>query len=337
MMLPVLQIGLQYVVATNVGELVDMAASEFVAATANLVYPREFQDSRWYGLMAIAGIVSGVLFLVACSATRTKIVLHPKNAIWEPSKFLNKRTRYKFIYRSLNELIHQKANKPYVLIPIADDFAVYLCENKKHLKDNDYRFLTCSNRQIIESLANKVSLSNHVLQEYLPESYSIENVVYPCVLKYNKGGFSTGVFKINNEVELKEKTIGKQINQDYIIQEAILDKREYSTQFLVHDGKIVFHASYYDEYENRLFIWPHVKSTRRVGLSLDENDAVFQVFEKFLVEFNGLINCNYKLQDGGLKILEFNARLSGDIYGIDKRELNELIGLYWNLCFLVES
>jgi hypothetical protein len=116
------------------------------------------------------------------------------------------------------------------------------------------------------------------------------------------------------------------INEDYIIQEAILDSREYSTQFIVDGGKIVFHSSYYDEYDSNLFIWPRDKSISTIRFRLD--DEKLKVFEDFFVDYNGLINCNYKVHNGQLKILEFNPRLSGDIYAMSKTDLNELIHLY---------
>lgn len=185
--------------------------------------------------------------------------------------------------------------------------------------------MTCDKIETNENLSNKVNLSKNKLQKYLPETYSMNNIKYPCILKYNTGEYK-GVFKINNKLELQEKIINKIINKDYILQEAIINNNEYSTQFLLYNGKIVFHASYYDE--NDLFIWIYEKSKKRVNFKLNETSFIFDIFKKFLVNYNGLINCNYKIVNNKLKILEFNPRISGYIFSIEKYELKQLINLY---------
>ena len=41
-----------------------------------------------------------------------------------------------------------------------------------------------------------------------------------------------------------------------------------------------------------------------------------------------MINCNYKIIDNKLKILEFNPRFSGAIFNIKTEDINKLIHLY---------
>ncbi|MDB4540476.1 hypothetical protein N9250_02180 [bacterium] len=245
---------------------------------------------------------------------------------------MRRKSPYQYVYRSLDQLINKKPMVPQVLIPISDAFAVYLSENSRQIRDNNYLFMSCRTGAMVETLSNKVKLSSHRLQQFLPQTYDRNNISYPCILKYREGGYSTGVFRIENKDELDNRTIGKIVNEDYIIQEAILDSREYSTQFIVHDGKIIFHSSYYDDYDSNLFIWPRDNSISTTKFRLHEDDEKLKVFEEFFTDYNGLINCNYKVNNGQLRILEFNPRLSGDIYTISKTDLQKLIRLYLKYC-----
>ena len=270
---------------------------------------------------AVSGILSGIIY-----KRSTTIVMHPLNNTWDPTKLMERETPYRYVYRSRRRLMKKKALIPRALISLSDEFAVYLSENSRRMRENKYLFMACRTGEIVELLSNKVKLSTHRLQEFLPETYDSKNISYPCILKYGKSTYSNGVFRIEDKDELDSKTLGRTINEDYIIQEAILDSRECSTQFIVHDGKIVFHSSYYDEYDSKLFIWPRDKSISTIRFRLD--DEKLKVFEEFFVDYNGLINCNYKVHDGHLKILEFNPRLSGDIYAMSKTDLNELVDVY---------
>ena len=270
---------------------------------------------------AVSGILSGIIY-----KRSTTIVMHPLNNTWDPTKLMERETPYRYVYRSRRRLMKKKALIPRALISLSDEFAVYLSENSRRMRENKYLFMACRTGEIVELLSNKVKLSTHRLQEFLPETYDSKNISYPCILKYGESAHSSGVFRIEDKDELDSKTLGRTINEDYIIQEAILDSRECSTQFIVHDGKIVFHSSYYDEYDSKLFIWPRDKSISTIRFRLD--DEKLKVFEEFFVDYNGLINCNYKVHDGHLKILEFNPRLSGDIYAMSKTDLNELVDVY---------
>ena len=94
------------------------------------------------------------------------------------------------------------------------------------------------------------------------------------------------------------------------------------------DWKIIFHSSYFTEHPSDLFVWPRVKTSSVHRYRLDQDDEVFDVFRNFFSGYNGLINCNYKFQDGQLKILEFNPRLTGAIYYLRRSDLRKLIRTY---------
>ncbi len=289
-------------------------------------------NSNYPEFIFVCGIASAVIGLLLYWHTRPRIILHPRNSIWNPAKLLNKNTSYRFSYRSLKQLETQKSRQSNALIPISDSFALHMSDNSAKLRQNKYKFMTCNTGSDVQALSNKASLAGHRLQQYLPKTYGLTDVCYPCVLKYSEGYASNGVFKIGNENELDEKTRNLTLNKDYVIQEAILDKREYSTQFLVNDGKIVFQCGYYDEYTSRLFIWPRDQSVATSRFLLESHGEEFRIFEEFFKDYTGLINCNYKIKEGRLKVLEFNPRLSGDIYNFRKADLEMLISSYLDLC-----
>ena len=284
-------------------------------------------SKSFLGLSFFFGAVSGILSVIIYKRSTT-IVMHPLNNTWDPTKLMERETPHRYVYRSRRRLMKKKTLIPRALISVSDEFAIHLSENRRRIRENKYLFMSCRTGATVEMLSNKVKLSQHRLQEFLPRSYDSKNISYPCILKYGESAYSSGVFRIEDEDELDERTLGKIINEDYIVQEAILDSREYSTQFIVHEGKIVFHSSYYDEYDSNLFIWPRDESISTTRFRLDEDDEMFKVFEDFFVDYNGLINCNYKVHNGHLKILEFNPRLSGDIYAMSKTDLNELVDVY---------
>ena len=260
-----------------------------------------------------------------------QIILHPQNRIWNPAKLLNRKTSFRFGYRSLKKIEAHKSKQVKVLIPISDCFAAHLSENSKKIRKNNYVFLSCSSSTALQALSNKAQLALHPMQQHLPKTYTLTDVCYPCFLKYSEGYASNRVFKIENEEELHEKKRNMILNKEYILQEAIFASREYSTLFLVNDGKIVFQCGSYDEYCSDLFIWPRDKSVATVNFLLDPNGNEIEVFEQFFKGYTGLINCNYKLSDGDLKILEFNPRLSADIYNFSKADLEQLIKAYREL------
>ena len=203
-----------------------------------------------------------------------------------------------------------------------------LCENRDQIRKKNYRFMTCPSRSVIDALSDKLKLAEHPLQQYLPRTFEPENAHYPCLVKYKGKCYGHGVFLVNDPGELTGNTKGMVFREDYIIQEAILDSREYSTQFLVKDGKIIFHSSYFTEHPSDLFVWPRVETSSVHRYRLDPDGEVFDVFRNFFSGYNGLINCNYKFQDGQLKILEFNPRLTGDIYYLGRSDLRKLIRTY---------
>jgi hypothetical protein len=104
--------------------------------------------------------------------------MHPLNPIWNPAKLLKRNSPYQYAYRSRGKLIKRKAMVPQALISLSDEFAVYLSENSRQIRDNNYLFMSCRTGEIVELLSNKVKLSTHRLQEFLPKTYDGSNISY---------------------------------------------------------------------------------------------------------------------------------------------------------------
>ncbi len=91
----------------------------------------------------VCGIASAVFGLLLYWHTRPRIILHPRNRIWNPAKLLNKNTSYRSSYRSLRQLETQKTRQSNALIPLCDSFAMHMSENSVKLRQNNYKFMTC--------------------------------------------------------------------------------------------------------------------------------------------------------------------------------------------------
>ena len=291
-----------------------------------------FLGNKTFVYSFVSGVASAGVGLLVYRHTAPFIVLHPKNHVWDPIKLLRRKTSFRYTYRTLLQVERQKSKRSLALIPLSDAFGIYLSDHGSQARENNYLFMSCETGKIAHALSNKAQLAKHPLQDHLPRTYGHDDVCYPRILKYSEGYLSNGVFKIENEEELQERTHAMTLNEGYIIQEAIVASREYSTQFIVDDGKIVFQCGYYDDYANEIFIWPRDKRVARSKYLLDPKGDEFKIFEQFFEGYTGLINCNYKIRDGQLKILEFNPRLSGDIHAFSRTDLQSLILKYVELC-----
>lgn len=241
-------------------------------------------------------------------------------------------TRIKVVICSEDFVLNYKAKPEYecILIPKSDNSALFLSKNKNKIKKNGYKFLT-SNFEIIDNLSDKKKLSLNLLSDYLPKTYNINNIIYPFVLKKRIGDNGMHVYKINNEYEFKKKLLEIDNLDEYIFQEAILSKYEYSTQFLVINGKIILMYTKLIKAKDNLFIrGKHYRNFKTININSHFIDKT--VFEKFFKNYNGLINCNYKIKNNNIIIIEFNTRIAGNIFSMDSKDLNILITSYIENC-----
>jgi glutathione synthase/RimK-type ligase-like ATP-grasp enzyme len=211
------------------------------------------------------------------------------------------------------------------LIPKDDSYSILLSTYRHKLKKSGYKFLTCDNN-IINNLGDKCKLQQHLLKEFLPLQYNINKPIFPCFLKKNTGCYGHTVFLLNNKTEYNniiEKI--KNLN-NYILQEAIISPFEWSTQFLVINGKIIKHYTKLIHFNKNIFIRGYQTKTTTTNIII--SDTILNIFEQFFKDYNGLINANYKILNDKPIILEFNTRLAGNIHTMTHSEVNELIKCY---------
>jgi glutathione synthase/RimK-type ligase-like ATP-grasp enzyme len=260
----------------------------------------------------------------------TIIYLIDENKIW--GNRVEKATGIKTINCNTSFILNNasKVNYMSVIIPRTDYAAMELSKYKYEIKKNGYKFLS-SDIEIIENLSDKKNLSTNTLVKYLPKIYNINNIIYPFILKKRSGEWGTTVYLINNECEYKKKVATIDNLDDYILQEAIISKYEYSTQFLVINGKIILMYTKLIEAKDELFIrgryYQNIKTTQVDSKLIDKT-----IFEKFFKHYNGFINCNFKIKHNNIIILEFNTRLAGNILSMHLQDLNELIITYIKYC-----
>ena len=248
------------------------------------------------------------------------------------AKQIEKATGIKVVSCSTDYILNNKSKFRHnsILIPKSDVSSLFLSKNKNKIKENGYKFLS-SNFEIIENLSDKKNLSLNLLSKYLPKTYNINNIIYPFILKKRSGENGTNVNIINNEFEFKKTLLIINNLGDYIFQEAILSEYEYSTQFLVINGKIKLMYTKLIEAKDKLFIrgkyYKNFKTTNIDSKFIDKT-----IFETFFKNYNGFINCNFKIKNNNIIILEFNTRIAGNILSLSLKDLNILITSYIKNC-----
>ena len=166
-----------------------------------------------------------------------------------------------------------------IVIPKSDGAALFVSEYKQEILQNGYKFLT-SNVDIVKNLSDKQKLASNSLYKYLPRTYTYNNIIYPFMLKHRHGEWGTSVYLINNKHELDKKLLSINNLDNYIFQEAIVSQYEYSTQFLVINGKIKLMYTKLNEAMDELFVRGKHYNKLKVT-TIDSRVFDKTIFEKF--------------------------------------------------------
>ena len=224
-----------------------------------------------------------------------------------------------------------------VMLPASDDFLDYVA---KRLAQQPPEWTTSGGLNLSAMsfmipppgaayrLDNKQALaaraeSDPIARRHLPRTYEVgqtfDDDEFPVYLKKATGTYSTTVLQARNRSHFQE-LVATRVKVDteadqWFVQEAIKGTLEYSVTLLVVYGRIEFAAAYSLEYATDAFIFPrdsHLKKSKTMhSLSLSE----FAALKHFVRDYHGVVNCSYKLDSAGkLIIIEFNARISGDVW-----------------------
>lgn len=177
---------------------------------------------------------------------------------------------------------------------------------------------------ILESIGNKFRLASHKFQALLPKTYSLDDIVYPCILKVGSGYGGQGITIHRSRSSLNSSLI-KLGHVDWMIQEAILGPRECSLLMLVVRGRLKFQSGYCFDNRFKLYVRPrsgHVHRNR-----LDNGSAITGLLGPYITGYNGILGVDYKFRlNGQPVVLEFNTRLTGAIRMIP--DVKELFDMY---------
>lgn len=173
----------------------------------------------------------------------------------------------------------------------------------------------------ILAFANKNSFNEYVVKhnlvQFTPKVYSNVNEIPKgtmCIIKpyLNSNGYNMRITDIVTPEDF-EKTI---------IQEYIPKTKEYSSNIVVKNGKIILCFTYETAFESSTVIksYPH-----NLGISakVEIRREYLDIMEKFLVEYTGVCNIDYTFDESkNIKIFEINPRLGGTLIRNNNEELH---------------
>ena len=235
-----------------------------------------------------------------------------------------------------------KPASPCWLLPCKDDTAVEIAKYADQLRALGWKLLTCK-PHVVSRIGNKANLHAYAKQlgllEHLPQHWSKpEAAQYPCMLKASSGEHGRDVFIVHSTEEVAEKAAGGFNSGKWLLQELCAGRIECATSLLVKDGEILDAICTCYEYDAEVYVWPFVTEfeDRRHSHSQIPPEHL-KTMGKFLKEFSGICNFNYKVRpNGGLCIFECNARVGADLAcDVPRRRANQFItkmdGLYPSL------
>lgn len=241
-------------------------------------------------------------------------------------------TDYKFIKYKDIKLFFQfcKNNKIKILFPFTVRDELFINEHKTILRQKKYRFLVPSSKNI-KILNNKSEFVKFMikngLSEYIPTRYN--SIRYPCILKKNKSVYGKDSYVINSKDDIPKNIDLK----EYLIQEPIQGKCEYSTDLLAKNGKIIKWSATKYCYDNNLYIMGHklISPTIHVDITQPVYDAFVSIIKT--LNYDGFCNVDYKIVESGYpKIFEINPRCGGSLKDISMNQFNEFVTEYVELC-----
>lgn len=152
----------------------------------------------------------------------------------------------------------------------------------------------------------------HNLIKYIPNTYTTNPNLYPCVLKRTNLNNSNQMYVCHTESDL-QSNLNIVSPNPYVIQKYIKGKTEYVTHIVCVDGDIIYHISYetihFEDYHLKCRQTP-IKEMKTYSPS----KKILNIFTKFLrpLKYTGPCNFNYKLDPDPI-VFEINPRLGGSL------------------------
>ena len=295
-----------------------------------------------------------------------KLVFLGNNGMW--NKVLNKELLENFDnledIESIITCHNYETLKTYdIIVPLLESDILKLYENniiKNAIMPslNNFKILCCKHN--FNEFINSMSF-----QQYVPTTYNNldEITQLPIILKRFDLNSGRGSFIINSNIfdnnvksivlntvlekdyEIKTQ-ISKQNNMQleklildkYIIQEYLINPIEYVSFIVFKNNNILECITYQYNYESNNYIKGAIyESDARRITKIQLEQQYLDVFKNILIELDyfGICNIDFKIQNGLLKIFEINPRLGGSLM-LDMNK-NDLIVLLKSMFALLNN
>jgi len=205
---------------------------------------------------------------------------------------------------------------PCWLLPAQEETAIAIAEHRAELRRVGWKVLS-SAPEVVSRLGNKASFRDLArelgLEAALPKHYDDpESAEYPCVIKPAVGTWGKDTHIVYYAEECRRHG-GDNVGSQYVLQELISGRMEYSTSLLCNNGEILDAVCTRYEYNREQYVWPN--DVEEVGHDYVSVPAEhMDLMRRFLGGFSGVCNFNYKLRyDGAMCIFEVNPRVGGDL------------------------
>lgn len=200
-----------------------------------------------------------------------------------------------------------------------------LFNNLQKLKQNDIGALV-TDSQMINICNHKTHFVDFMIENgfkrYVPEKY--DKMQYPCILKKNVSLWGAGCHILESKYDIPANI---EID-DYLCQELILGKVEYTTHILAHNGKSIKCQTYQFTFNED----HHVKGFSNTPANKKIIQYYHPIFERILTKlnYNGFCCFNFKLRGYSPKIFELNPRI-GTSLSFNRTEFDKFVDKYINL------
>lgn len=200
------------------------------------------------------------------------------------------------------------------LLPCSDKLSLRIAKLRGKLKSCGWKIIT-SPVHIIQSLGNKAQLPVYAAKigcaDFLPKHFTPDMAVYPCVLKPSKGEFGKDSYICNSRDDVY-KHAPDFSNGKWVLQELVPGNVEFSVSLLVFHGSIIDMVGMRYTYDRPVYIWPNVVELHRELCDVPARHT--NIMARFLQEYDGILNFNYKQRpDGRICIFEVNTRIGADL------------------------
>lgn len=182
-------------------------------------------------------------------------------------------------------------------------------------------------KSMVETFGNKLAFSEYIKHNNLslmaPTTYTLNNIVYPCIIKRTDLNTGNGISILNSNYDL-EKYLTQNKHSEYIIQNIIYDNKEFTTHCICNNGNILWHTTYIYKLKSQSMI-------KKTGLFPHKHEMSSEILDElqlFLqpIKYSGPCNIDYKIINNHIVVMEINPRFGGSLMSaVNRRDLQQAI------------